>query len=289
MWNETVKVNSPYDFEKVLDRMSLDPLNNIDLAEKMITVPIYQTKEIAVICSIGTMEQPAFYITGQDPATKSVVLNELKRIFQWETSLKEVNAHFSDTVLKDIFEEHSGTPIVLEFDPYACLIKSIIHQQLNLAFSFKLTERYVKAFGEEIDGIWFYPSPERAALITVEELRDMQFSQKKAEYIIGLSHLITDKTISLEKLQQASREEVVQTLIKVRGIGQWTIENFLLFGLGRHNEFPVQDIGLQRAIQKLMKMERKPTPAELLLMSKDWSPYLSYASLYLWRSIEKGK
>ena len=67
-------------------------------------------------------------------------------------------------------------------------MRCIIHQQLNLAFAHKLTERYVKTFGDEIDGVWFFPTPERAAQLTVAELRDIQFSTRKAEYLIGLSN-----------------------------------------------------------------------------------------------------
>ena len=79
----------------------------------------------------------------------------------------------------------------------------------------------------------------------------------------------------------------MDTLIKVRGIGRWTVENFLLFGLGRPNLFPKADIGIQNAIKKLYNLEQKPTQEEMETHSKNWSPYLSYASLYLWRSVEK--
>lgn len=83
-----------------------------------------------------------------------------------------------------------------------------------------------------------------------------------------------------------SDEKVYAELIKIRGIGPWTIENFLMFALGRPNLFPKRDIGLQNAIKKLYKLDRKPTIKEMERYSRAWKPYLSYASLYLWRSIE---
>jgi DNA-3-methyladenine glycosylase II len=82
---------------------------------------------------------------------------------------------------------------------------------------------------------------------------------------------------------------VIKQLVKIRGIGPWTAQNFLLFGLGRPNLFPKADIGIQNAIKKHFQLEQKPTFEQMDEISKEWAPYLSYASLYLWRSIEKRK
>ena len=78
----------------------------------------------------------------------------------------------------------------------------------------------------------------------------------------------------------------MEELIRLRGIGQWTIQNVLLFGLGRNNLFPIADIGIQNAIKKLLELEQKPSKEEMEIMMPEWQPYLSYASLYLWRSME---
>jgi len=81
-------------------------------------------------------------------------------------------------------------------------------------------------------------------------------------------------------------DEVIKEMVKHRGVGPWTAQNFLMFGLGRPNLFPVADIGLQNALQRLWNLDRKPTVDEMLVHFPSWSPYLSYAALYLWRSIE---
>ena len=91
----------------------------------------------------------------------------------------------------------------------------------------------------------------------------------------------------LDKLALQSDQDIMDTLMKVRGIGRWTAENFLLFGLGRPNLFPKADIGIQNAMKKLYNLEQKPTQEEMETYSKNWAPYLSYASLYFWRSVEK--
>lgn len=286
MWTETIHIQGPYNFDSVLDRLSLDPLRVMDIEKKIIKVPIYIDKQPHVI-HVQASDASTFLIKGKAEASKLQVVEQIKRIFHWHQPLTDMASHFQHTDLHSLFEEHYGTPIVLDFDYYSCLVRCIIHQQLNLAFAHKLTERYVQTFGRKIDGGWFFPTPEQAAKLTIAHLRDIQFSSRKAEYLIGLSEQVASGQIELEKLALLSNQEIMDTLIKVRGIGRWTVENFLLFGLGRPNLFPKADIGIQNAIKKLYNLEQKPTQEEMETYSKNWSPYLSYASLYLWRSVEK--
>jgi DNA-3-methyladenine glycosylase II len=117
-------------------------------------------------------------------------------------------------------------------------------------------------------------------------LRDLQFSQRKAEYVIGVGKAVAEGELNLESLKHASEEEIFNRLIKLRGVGNWTIQNLLLFGLGRQNLFPTADIGIQNALKILYKLEQKPTLEQMEKYKQEWEPYLSYASLYLWRSIE---
>ncbi len=286
MWTETIHIQGPYNFDLVLDRLSLDPLHVIDVEQKILKVPLYIDKEPYVIY-VQASNDSAFLIRGESEARKSQAVEQIKKIFHWHQPLTEIATHFQQTDLHLLFEEHHGTPIVLDFDYYSCLVRCIIHQQLNLAFAHKLTERYVQTYGEKMDGVWFFPTAERAAHLTVAELRDLQFSTRKAEYLIGLSEQVASGQLQLEKLALQSNQDIMDTLMKIRGIGRWTVENFLLFGLGRPNLFPKADIGIQNAIKKLYNLEQKPTQEEMETYSKNWSPYLSYASLYLWRSVEK--
>ncbi|MCD7036339.1 DNA-3-methyladenine glycosylase [Metabacillus sp. GX 13764] len=292
MWEEQIAVVPPYYFEKVLDRLSLDPLSAVDLEEKSIRVPLRDKESaphVIKVKAVGTAAEPQFEVTGKDPSFKEAAIAEIRRIFQWDVPLADIQQHFSSSMLSKIFEEHEGTPLILDFSLYASLMRCIIHQQLNLAFAQVLTERFVHQFGECVDGVWFFPSPETAAEIEVQQLRDLQFSGRKAEYVIDTSKLIASGEIDLEKMKHESNEEIMKKLIKVRGIGAWTVQNILLFGLGRQNLFPLADVGIQNALKQVYGMEKKPTAEEMEELSKDWHPYLSYASLYLWRSIEKKK
>ena len=288
MWMETVVCKGPYNFDSVLDRLSMDPIISLNKSEKVIKVPVLIENKPAVITvkSVGTIHEPAFEVSGKDENMKEAALKKVESIFRWDYPLQDVAKHFQQTNIAKIFKQHEGTPLVLEFDLYSCLVKCIIHQQLNLAFAYTLTARFVKLFGYEVDNVWFYPKPEVVARLKYEELRELQFSQRKAEYLIDTSKLIADKILNLDELTKQSDEEILKTLIKIRGIGPWTVQNMLLSGLGRPNLFPKADIGVQRAIQQHFQLEAKPTNDEMDQYSEQWSPYLSYATLYLWRSIE---
>ncbi|KOO41068.1 DNA-3-methyladenine glycosylase family protein [Priestia koreensis] len=288
MLRTKIVVPPPYDFGAVMDRLSLDSLNRVEIEQNTIFVPIVvDGRNISVkIESTGTIDSPAFEVDILDEADEATVLEELKRLFQWNELLPTIHDHFASTNLRSLFQEHRGTPLVLEFDFFRCLLKSIIHQQLSLKVAHRLTDRFVKTYGVEHNGVWFYPSPDRLCSLNYEELKELGLSTRKSEYIIDISKAIVSGELDLSSLRNQSDEEVIQTLVKIRGIGPWTAQNFLMFALGRLNMFPKADIGLQNAIRNLFSLSAKPTLDEMESLSKEWQPYASYASLYLWRSIE---
>lgn len=288
LWQEIITIEGPYDFDRVIERHALDPLNVVDLQHRTIKIPIVinHSRYAVEVTGIGTVEKPAFKVSGRNEKHKADQLKRISEILQWQIPLKPIHQHFQKTDLSGIFQEHYGTPLVLDFDPFSCLMKCIIHQQLNMAFAHTLTERFVKTFGTNIDDVWFYPNAETLANLRVEELRELQFSTRKAEYIIGLGKAVIDGTLNIEILARQTDDEIYRQLIKLRGIGPWTVQNFLLFGLGRANLFPTTDIGIQNALKKLYNLDRKPTVDEMESYKQGWEPYLSYAALYLWRSIE---
>jgi DNA-3-methyladenine glycosylase II len=288
VWQEIIEIEGPYDFNRVLDRLSLDPLSAVNLVTSTLRMPLWIEAEpiIIEIKSLGTIDSPKFQLSSNKGKLKARSIEKVAEILKWNTQLVNIHQHFSQTALKEIFETHYGTPLILDFDPYSCLMKCIIHQQLNLAFAHKLTERFVHTFGFKQDGVWFYPLPEKIATLAVEELRALQFSGRKAEYVTGVSQAIVKGDLNLDAIKELSEEEIYEQLIKIKGVGPWTIQNLLMFGYGKPNLFPKTDIGIQNALKKLYQLERKPTLEEIELYKKPWEPYLSYASLYLWRSIE---
>lgn len=270
-----------YRFDEAISRLSLDPLNSVDLANQIVRVPLDHS--IITVKSIGSHREPKFILTGIESDEQ---LLRILSIFHFDRSLDAVHAHFIKTNLKDLFLKFEGTPIITDFSLYENIIKSIIHQQLNLSFARTLTTRFVQTFGEQINGVWIYPSADKIAKLEVDILRGMQFSTRKAEYIIGISKAIATEELKLNTFVNETDETIMKKLTSYRGIGPWTAESFLLFGLGRENLFPVGDIGLQNSLKQMWSMEKKPSKEEIIIHFESWSPYLSYASLYLWRNIE---
>ena len=267
--------------EGVLGRLSLDPLNFVDLPNQTIKIPLDET--IITVQSIGTFHEPKFMLTGLETEEH---YKRVLSIFHLNRSLDPIHKHFLNTNLNSLFLKFEGTPIITDFSLYGNIIKSIIHQQLNLSFARTLTERFVHTFSRSKDGVWLFPSPKTIANLEVGKLREMQFSTRKAEYIIGISKAIAEGQLKLEALVEQSDAYIISELIKYRGIGPWTAESFLLFGLGRENLFPLADIGLQNSLKQLWQLDRKPMKSEITPHLSSWSPFNSYAALYLWRNIE---
>lgn len=288
MWHEDVVTKSFYDFDYTLLRFNLDPLCRLDQQERWVDVPVKLEGENHVIRveAKGTTTEPRFRIYGDSLDKKEKLLQHIHTLFQWDRDLEKIHEHFLDTNLGQLFHALPGTPIVKDFDLYDCLMKVIIHQQLNMKFAYTLSTRFVQNFGEEVNGVWFYPTPDKVAQIPYEALRELQFSQRKAEYVIDTSRLIVDGEIDLQALAEQSDGEVMKRLSKIRGVGPWTVENWLLFGVGRQDLLPKADIGIQNALKHYFERDQKPSPTEITDLSQDWGPYRSYASLTLWRSIE---
>lgn len=285
-----MKIAGPYNYVRVIERLSSDPLNVIDKQKYEIKIPlkIYGDSIVAIVSFTGEIANPICHI--QIPSSyEEEGIRQLAHIFQLEVPLGEVNNHFFQTDLKQLFQQFSGLPLICDFDFYFCMMKTIIHQQLNIRFAYTLTERFVQSFGKQLDGVWFYPSPKIVSELEYEDLRKLQFSQRKAEYVIDTSRLIVEGNLDLEKLKIMSDDAFIEELIKIRGIGYWTAENILLFGLGRKNLFPIKDIGIQNALKKLYNLDQKPSLEQMLKWSEAWSPYKSYASLYLWESLDNQK
>ncbi|MED0968327.1 DNA-3-methyladenine glycosylase family protein [Bacillus paramycoides] len=287
MWSEHVTLEYPYHFEEVLKRLSFDPLNVIQLDEKVIYIPISIDEEQIVVRlqGIGTVQNPQFWLSSQT-GDQEKVMRRMRSIFHWNDPFQNIQNHFLNTSLRPLFETYAYTPIILEFDYFACLLRCIIHQQINLKFATVLTEQFVKRYGTEKNGVLFFPTPERVANIPIEELREQKFSQRKAEYMVGLAKHIVDGKLDLARIENETEEEVSAQLLPIRGIGAWTVQNFLMFGLGRKNMFPKADIGIQRALQGVFQLENKPDDAFLEKVKQECEPYCSYAALYLWKSIE---
>ncbi len=169
---------------------------------------------------------------------------------------------------------------MLDITPFTALIRSIIHQQINLSFAQVLMERVCRTFGTEKDGIIFPPTAEALRDLEPEQLRTLQLSGRKVDYLLGAARA----SIDFEQLMTAPDAAIAETLIALKGVGPWTVQNVLMFGYGREDLFPASDIGILRAFERLHGS--RPTVEEAVLLAEEFAPYRSHAAYLLWRSIE---
>ena len=161
-------------------------------------------------------------------------------------------------------------------DYFAALTRSIIGQQVSVAAAAAIYGRFEAATNL---------NPQKVTTLTIEDLRALGLSRGKAGYIQDLAqHFVKDAAV-FDHLDALTDDEVIAELIKVKGIGVWTAQMFLMFTLGRLDVFAPDDGGLQRAVAKLYGLEKVPPKAELIKIAEKWAPYRTIASWHLWESL----
>ncbi len=150
----------------------------------------------------------------------------------------------TDPILGPIAERLRGLRPPLAPDPWESLVTSITAQQVSLHAAFAIRNRFIQAFGQAFEYAYAFPARERVALVAPDELRKLGFSQRKAEYVVGLA--LAD--IDLQGLAALPDEEVKARLVALPGIGEWTAEWFLARHLARPDAWPAGDLGLRKAV-----------------------------------------
>lgn len=198
----------------------------------------------------------------------------------------KISKHFKkvDPVLYSILEKVYSTEgddflkLNKKEDLFLELVESITSQQLSVKASDTIFKRLVNLMPHK------KVTPPSIVKTSDDKLRSAGLSFGKIKYIKDLSQKVLDKELILEDLDKLPDEEVILKLTKVKGIGRWTAEMFLMFALGREDLFSHGDLGLQNAIKKLYQMDNyKVDEVEKIIES--WSPYKTYACRILWRSL----
>jgi DNA-3-methyladenine glycosylase II len=164
-------------------------------------------------------------------------------------------------------------------DAYGALLRAIVGQQLSTKAARTIYLRVVELFGGAT------PSPEQLLEASEDDLRGCGLSGRKTEYVRDLARHVLSGELELDRLDQLGDEEVIEEIVAVRGLGQWTAEMFLLFHLERPDVLSGGDLGIRKAIQVEYGLEEMPPPTRVLEIGEPWRPHRSLASLYLWESL----
>lgn len=172
-----------------------------------------------------------------------------------------------DPELSRLIEEHGELELERSDEPFRRLVTSIINQQLSTDSATVIKKKLFENF--EVD-------PDSILEADEDELNDLGLSRQKAGYIKSAAERFIEDDLSAEKFAAMSDEEVIEELIDIHGVGEWTANMFLIFVLGREDVFPVGDLGIRKATEELYgEMSR----SEMREKAEDWRPYRSLASL----------
>jgi DNA-3-methyladenine glycosylase II len=165
---------------------------------------------------------------------------------------------------------------------FRALARAIIYQQISGAAGDAILNRVRAASGARVfpPPRWFRDTPEAT-------LRSAGLSPQKVRYLQALSRDILEGSLRLNELPSRSDEEVLAELTRLHGVGRWTAQMYLLFNLGRPDVLPTGDLGLRKAVQRLLGMKRLPAERTVERWGRRWAPYRSHATFYLWRSLAR--
>ncbi|HVK61954.1 MAG TPA: hypothetical protein VM432_10405, partial [Bdellovibrionales bacterium] len=165
-------------------------------------------------------------------------------------------------------------------DPFEYLLRSIVFQQLHGKAAATIHGRVLKIFGKT------HPTPLQILECEVELLRAAGLSGNKTLAAKDLARAAHEgKVPDRKQLAKMSNEEIIEILTEIRGIGRWTVEMLLMFGIGRADVLAVDDFALKKSAM-ILHGKKKLTPKEFAKLGELWAPYRSIASWYLWRALD---
>ena len=159
------------------------------------------------------------------------------------------------------------------------IARAIVYQQLSGKAAGTIYGRLVERFGG--------PPQPRAILATSEsDMRACGLSRQKHGYLRDMADKALSRAVPFDTLHELEDAEVVAALARIKGVGTWTAQMFLIFRLGRPDVLPTTDLGIQKAVQRAYRLRKLPTPDRVAKVGARWTPWASVASWYLWRSLD---
>jgi len=184
-----------------------------------------------------------------------------------------------DKHLKELIKRHGTFELKKQKNLCLYLCYSIMSQQLSTKVAKVIRQRFIDLYGGE-------PTSQQIVDTPFEKLRAIGLSNAKVNYVQNVARFELEKGMDHKKLAKMSNEEIIAYLTQIKGVGRWTTEMLLMFGLGREDLFALDDLGLQNAVIGLYDLKhrkKKTLHAAILKIADQWTPYRTYACMYLWR------
>lgn len=257
---------------------------------------------LASVRSVGSVEAPELVVELQSERLNSSDTKLAAERVAWLLGTEQDLAPFyqaakEDDCLSAIVRQFHGLHLPHTASVYEALVLAILGQQIATNVARIIRTLIIETHGptQEFDGQEFYafPRPETLGALSVEQLRTMKLSQRKAEYVQGISqaakHFSPDETPDgFESLHRMSDENVVKSMVELRGVGVWTAQWVLIRALGRPDALPLGDLALRRVVSRVYFSGFEINDAQLDEFAQRWSPWRAYATVYLFTAMRSG-
>jgi DNA-3-methyladenine glycosylase II len=181
-----------------------------------------------------------------------------------------------DQDLKAIINTYGLPPMWTRPAIFQSLVLTILEQQVSLASAYSAFKKLKERIG--------FVTPKKILALSDEELKACYFSRQKIIYVRALANAIVLKRINLKKLSTSTDEEIRATLKQVKGIGDWTVDVYLMHALQRSDLFPLGDIALVNSLKHVKQLHANISKDEMLAIAESWRPYRTVASMLLWHA-----
>lgn len=194
----------------------------------------------------------------------------------WEQAKSDLSA--ADPVLARLISEYHGESLSSRRDAFYTLARAIVGQQVSVKSADAMWARF--------EALVSPLNPQQTLAATNEAVRSCGFSRQKSLYVKEIARFFIEKSVNDAFFAQKSDDEVMEALISIKGVGKWTAEMFLIFHLQRPDILPIDDIGLQRAVEKHYFREIRQEKSAIMSKAEIWRPWRTVATWYLWRALD---
>lgn len=200
-----------------------------------------------------------------------------------EQEIKKAVKHLKkDRIMAQIVSEFDVPVINTHKKYFQSLVRSIIYQQLSGKSAESIQKKFTSTLKNKV-------TPENILSLSDIQFKNSGISPQKMGYLRDLSLRFTDGTVNPKNFHKMSDSEIIEHLVKVKGVGVWTTQMFLMFTLGRMDVLPVGDLGIQKGFKYAFRLKKLPDTKKMEKISKNWSPYRTIACMYLWKVADKEK
>lgn len=190
----------------------------------------------------------------------------------------------NDPHLASVVQRHGSPRWEERGDPFRSLVRSIVYQQVTGKAAASILAKFIALFD-----VPEFPTPMQVLKKSVADLRSAGLSGQKVTYVRDLAEKFLDGTIDPSQFPAMSNDEIIEHVVRVKGVGVWTAHMFLMTTLKRPDILPTGDLGIQKGFQVVYKLRSLPTHKKMEQLAKPWRAHATTASWYLWRAADEVK